>query len=108
MLPFGDLGGCQLTRTCCAFSCIAVTFKGGDGTAQTKQFAITHHQKYHLTENILCSGRHKLINYTSTTETPKQWIQIINVAARFGILTPVLVKFRSSGDITPCDVVSGS
>jgi len=30
---------------------------------------------------------------------PKQWNQIINVAARFGILTPVLMKFMSSGDM---------
>jgi hypothetical protein len=108
MVPYGDPGARQLTRTCCAFSCIAVTFQGGDGTAQTKQFAITHHQKHHLTENILCSERHKLVNYTSTIEMAKQWIQTINVAARFGIPTPVLLKFRSSGDITPCDVVSGN
>jgi len=60
-----------------------------------------------ITLQKICSERHRLINYTSTTEMPKQWIQIINVAARFGILTPVLTKFRSSGNITPRDVVSG-
>jgi len=39
---------------------------------------------------------------------PKQWNQIINVAARFWILIPVLMKFVSSGDITLCDIVCGS
>jgi len=49
----------------------------------------------------MSSERHKLINYTSTTEMPKQWIQIINVAARFGIPTPVLMKLGLQGILHP-------